>query len=249
MFLCQLILGEEGRDHTWVNVMKYYILKQEDCMVQALPQYLLQFAPSKSELAKTLEEETRGAPCGEEASSLKPCRDQTQAVVTERATRQLRLGWLDPTQLKRGMKSLRTDVQDFLKGHAVRSVTPHTSEGRLAAYVMLEEAIGLEQLADLNVRPYHGRYRITVDDASPDKNTGVCPQLAGPSSYCRGWNLGDNAAWYASCNFQHPAELSPLHKSASRLETVPRNTAKWDEVVGLMEKRMRRVQIVGMERI
>eukprot|EP00746_Dinoflagellata_sp_MGD_P071961 gnl/MRDRNA2_/MRDRNA2_29250_c0_seq1.p1 gnl/MRDRNA2_/MRDRNA2_29250_c0~~gnl/MRDRNA2_/MRDRNA2_29250_c0_seq1.p1 ORF type:complete len:819 (+),score=103.74 gnl/MRDRNA2_/MRDRNA2_29250_c0_seq1:64-2457(+) len=46
MFLCKLLLGAEHVDHTWVKDMKYYVVKQRDGLVQALPVYLVQFQPS-----------------------------------------------------------------------------------------------------------------------------------------------------------------------------------------------------------
>jgi hypothetical protein len=45
MFLCRLHLGEEGpeRDHVWIDDMKYYVVKQRDAMMQALPMYVVEF--------------------------------------------------------------------------------------------------------------------------------------------------------------------------------------------------------------
>eukprot|EP00755_Sulcionema_specki_P037741 Sspe_Gene.109546::Locus_89685_Transcript_1_1_Confidence_1.000_Length_298::g.109546::m.109546 len=98
MFLCQLILGDGTKDHTWVDSCKYYVLKQRDAMIQALPQYLLQFQKSKSPLAKVLAEEAGSAKDdhasflamqAEQKGGVKPCRDRTEAMMEATATRHL----------------------------------------------------------------------------------------------------------------------------------------------------------------
>merc|ERR1719440_916195 len=56
MFLCKLLLGAEGPDHTWVDEAKYYVVKQSDGLYQALPVYLVQFQASERRLVRWLGE-------------------------------------------------------------------------------------------------------------------------------------------------------------------------------------------------
>eukprot|EP00755_Sulcionema_specki_P025903 Sspe_Gene.1655::Locus_553_Transcript_1_1_Confidence_1.000_Length_2308::g.1655::m.1655 len=261
MFMCQLILGEGDKDHTWVNTMKYYILKQREGMVQALPQYLVQFQETSSPLAKDLVQKTVKAEDDQAAframqamqkGGEKPCRDRTEGVLELTETRHVHLGWLDSKLLQGEQEGLEADVADFLRGHRVRRVVEDRNGTRVGAFVELEEAITQEQFGELNTRLYHGKYRISVDDESPRsvcESRKVCPKLTGPGKFCRGWNLaGHGGAWWESCKFQHPEELFTTHMAKYKLEAVLSETAKWDEVVGRLCQEMPGVKVVGMER-
>lgn len=43
MFLCKLLLGKPDVDHTWVQSAQYYVIKQAEGQVQAMPMYLIRF--------------------------------------------------------------------------------------------------------------------------------------------------------------------------------------------------------------
>eukprot|EP00755_Sulcionema_specki_P022801 Sspe_Gene.77380::Locus_48349_Transcript_2_2_Confidence_0.667_Length_1984::g.77380::m.77380 len=261
MFMCQLVLGEQDVDHIWVDDMKYYVLKQREGQVQALPQYLLQFRDSASPLAKELSEKTVTAE-DDKASFLamqamqkgggRPCRDRTEGTLEQARTRHVHLGWLDSKLLQHGQKELEADVTDFLRGHGVKKVIEDRNGTRVGAFVELKVPITQEQFGELNTRLYHGKYRISVDDESPRviaESRRVCPKLTGPGKYCRGWNLaGHGGAWWESCKFQHPAELFTTYKAKYTVEPVLRVTAKWDEVEGLLLRELVGVKVVGMER-
>merc|ERR1719188_2517593 len=58
MFLCRLLLGKSDLDHTWVDTCKYYVIKQRDCRIQALPLFLVQFRASTGSLVGQLRDVT-----------------------------------------------------------------------------------------------------------------------------------------------------------------------------------------------
>merc|ERR1711920_798895 len=121
----------------------------------------------------------------------------------------------------------------FLHGYAVSEVIPERNGARIGAFVLLAHAIGKEAFSILRQRRYRGEYLISVDDQQPNNPRcvgKVCPRLAGPSHYCRGWNLRGHQAWQWGCPFEHPAEHFPTYKATYSMEPVPRGTAKFDEI-------------------
>jgi len=99
--------------------------------------------------------------------------------------------------------------------------------------VLLAKAINRTEFELLSRRPYHGEFRISVDDQQPGnpKCKGqLCPRLTGPSHYCRGWNLKGHHAWQWGCPFDHPEDQRPTHGAKYTLERVSNSTAKYDEI-------------------
>jgi len=240
MFLCKLLLGSEGADHTWVDDMKYYVVKQRRGCVQALPVYLVQFLPSSGQLAGWLAEiHAQRSP--EEEGTLQYCQRGGQSACEARrdagmsaeSTSQLWLGWLDPELARADDDAIADDVCAFLHGLGVAEVIPERNGARVGAYVLLKAPLSREHYAALAARRYRNRCRISVDDAqreNPRCCGKPCPRLTGPSGYCRGWNIFGHRAWQWGCPFEHPLELRPTHGTMYNLEDVLPRSAKYDEI-------------------
>jgi len=92
---------------------------------------------------------------------------------------------------------------------------------------------------------------ISVDDAQPANprcKGKVCPRWAGPSKYCRGWNIRGHAAWQWGCPFEHPEDHRPTFLVEPTCEQVPRGSAKFDEIETEMRRSMPSARIVKIER-
>lgn len=239
MLLCKLLLGTEDEHHTWVKDMKYYVMKQHEGMMQALPVYLVQFSSSASELCKWLS--TLSAPILEEVGTLQgrqrggqsACAARSDAGMSAESTRFLWLGWLAPELTKQNDDAITDDVVDFLVGLEVESVVPERNGARIGAFAKLTKAISKAQYQEVVSRLYHGKFRISVDDAQPDNprcSSKPCPRLTGPSKYCRGWNIRGHHAWHWGCPFDHSLDLRPTHRAWYTLEDVYPQTAKYDEI-------------------
>jgi len=99
--------------------------------------------------------------------------------------------------------------------------------------VLLQEPISKTQFQELSRRTYHGQFTISVDDQQPCNPRCVgknCPRLAGPSRYCRGWNIRGHNAWQWGCPFDHPLHLRPTHGASFALDDIQPRTAKYDEI-------------------
>jgi len=240
MFLCKLLLGAEGEDHTWVDDMKYYVVKQRGGLYQALPVYLVQFAANWGELTQWLQS-VQPPPRAEEAGTLQQrqrggqsaCEARRDAGMAAETTRHLWLGWLAPELASASDDIISDDVCAFLEDLAVVDVVPERNGARVGAYVKLATPLSRDHFSDVAQRRYRGRFRISVDDAQPanPRCTGkTCPRLTGPSGYCRGWNIMGHQAWQWGCPFDHPLDLRPTHNTKYCLEPVLPKTAKFDEI-------------------
>eukprot|EP01064_Diplonema_japonicum_P038065 TRINITY_DN910_c0_g1_i1.p1 TRINITY_DN910_c0_g1~~TRINITY_DN910_c0_g1_i1.p1 ORF type:complete len:1049 (+),score=377.26 TRINITY_DN910_c0_g1_i1:50-3196(+) len=262
MFLCKLILGEAGTDHEWVPSMKYYIMKQREGNIQAIPMYLLQFQPTSSSrsplsvrMSKVSDDEKEAAATllkmgAKQRGGVKAEKGRMDTAMVARGTRHLWLGWLDP-RVGRDDAELEKDVKEFLKGHQVKMVKPERNAARVGAFVELEEAVNKLQMAELNARLYRGEQTITVDNAQPDNpymSGRPCPRLCGPSRYCRGWNLRGHCDWTEACSFKHDKASFVNFGESLRYERVPKGTAKYDELASEMERGGLR-NIKGIRRI
>jgi len=239
MFLCKLLLGQEGLDHDWVNQTKYYILKQRNCRIQALPLYLVQFRPSSEALAMrllSLPEKGSAEPVAlavRQRGGMQACEARRDAGMVAGSTRHLWLGWLSPDLCRRNDEVVEEDVKQFFKGHAVAQVIPERNGARIGAFVLLVEPIGRSAFEVLRKRLYRGQFQISVDDqqpANPRCAGKVCPRFTGPSRYCRGWNIRGHHAWQWGCPFEHPEESRATHGAQYSLDVVPRGSAKFDEI-------------------
>lgn len=238
MFLCKLLLGTEHAHHTWVDEQKYYVIKQHDGMVQALPVYLVQFERSEGKLCQwlstlTAPEVAAGTLQNRQRGGQSACTARPDAGMAASSTSFLWLGWLAPELARQSDDAITDDVTAFLKGLEVEMVLPERNGARVGAYAKLSTAISKAQYEEVARRLYHGKFRISVDDAQP-KNPRcagkACPRLTGPSKYCRGWNIGGHQAWNWGCPFDHPLHLRPTHGVSYSLEPVPPRSAKYDEI-------------------
>eukprot|EP01065_Artemidia_motanka_P002309 TRINITY_DN11092_c0_g1_i1.p1 TRINITY_DN11092_c0_g1~~TRINITY_DN11092_c0_g1_i1.p1 ORF type:complete len:1213 (+),score=315.82 TRINITY_DN11092_c0_g1_i1:56-3694(+) len=256
MFLCRLHLGEEGqeRDHVWVNSCKYYVVKQRDCMVQALPMYVLEFecsygcgdenAALRKRLDQLAAENVSVAGAGlldRFRGATKPCAGRRDAGMHVASTTQLWLGWLMPDQTQ---EELISDMKEHLAPHTVTDVVAERSAMRLGAWVTLKSPISRAEFEALRRKRYRGRYEISVDDESVDcpvRSKQLCPRLAGPSKYCRGWNLRGTAHWHTRCRFAHPEAVKPTCGIESGMEfhVLEKGSAKYDQIVGEFAKGIR----------
>lgn len=240
MFLCKLLLGEADVHHTWVDEMKYYVVKQYDGMVQALPVYLVQFQPTYGSLIDwlsnlsfqcdtlengTLQHRQRG---GQTACTARP-----DAGMTAESTSFLWLGWLAPELAKQSDDAIEDDIIAFLEGVKVEQVVPERNGARVGAFVRLANPVSKSEFEQLADRRYHDKFRISVDDVQPNNPRcagKACPRLTGPSKYCRGWNIGGHHAWNWGCPFDHPLELRPTHNASYTMELLQPHSAKYDEI-------------------
>ena len=245
MFLCGLILGAADVDHTWVQDMGYYVMKQQGGNIQCLPRYLIRFAPEacpEARLGKALAQfggeaddaEATLRKMGEDQrGGVEACKGRVDATMMAAHTRCLWMGWLDP-ELGRDDAAVEASVRTFLAGHKVVMVKPERNGARVGAFVELAAAVGQAQLAELNTRPYGARgLRISVDDAQPGNAFLAqrrCPKLCGPGKYCRGWNLNGHHDWTETCSFRHSPDMFVTHGAQLQYETLRRGTAKYDEL-------------------
>eukprot|EP01062_Namystynia_karyoxenos_P031562 TRINITY_DN2340_c0_g3_i1.p1 TRINITY_DN2340_c0_g3~~TRINITY_DN2340_c0_g3_i1.p1 ORF type:complete len:511 (+),score=144.63 TRINITY_DN2340_c0_g3_i1:730-2262(+) len=243
MFMCKLILGEEGTDHTWVDSMKYYVVKQREGHVQARPLYLVQFGEGASEIGQRLrtlgfyerdgnvsEELAAGQPGGK-----RPCRGRQGCRIVSDRTRHLWVGWLDPRLCTASDDEIREDVADYLHGYDISKVIPERNGARVGAYVLLAHSISSDQFSDVTRRKYQGQYWISVDDTQPDnpfKKDKPCPRLTGKSKYCRGWNIRGHRSWHEGCPYRHDAAIRPTAAAEYTLQDLPEGHAMYDKIVG-----------------
>lgn len=133
----------------------------------------------------------------------------------------------------------------------MKQVVPERNGARIGAFVLLEDVISKAQFEALGKRPYHGTFNISVDDAQPQNPRcagRVCPRWAGPSHYCRGWNIRGHAAWNWGCAFSHPEELRPTFQAEVELETIKPGSAKFDEIQTELQRSMPHACIVRIQR-
>merc|ERR1712070_46222 len=107
------------------------------------------------------------------------------------------------------------------------------------------------EFALLSRRQYRGEFRISVDDAQPGNPScagRTCPRLAGPSKYCRGWNIRGHAAWQWGCPFAHPEEMRPTFDAEASLQAIQPGSAKFDEIQTDLRRSMPHAQIVKIQR-
>jgi len=238
MFLCKLLLGKADVDHTWVDSTKYYVLKQRDALIQALPIFLVQFQPTRSAFQDRLlalpERGVEGlALAVRQRGGLQACEARRDAGMDADFTRHLWIGWLSPDLCQKSDDAVEEDVKLFLKGYAIVEVIPERNGARIGAFVLLANPIDRSSFDVLRRRRYHGQIRITVDDQQPGNprcEGKPCPRLCGPSHYCRGWNIRGHHTWQWGCPFDHPEELRATFNAEYSLEHVPKGSAKFDEI-------------------
>lgn len=259
MFLCKLLLGVEGDDHTWHAGPQYYVIKQRESRMQVLPLFVVQFRASESPLSNRLrtqvelrDAEEQGSLAVQQRGGCTACPARRDAGMSAMSTRHLWLGWLDPALRLRDDDGIAEDVRGFLEGHAVTQVVPERNGARIGAYVLLQESIDQKQFTLLAARKYHGEFWISVDDAQPSNprcSGKVCPRLTGPSGYCRGWNIRGHAGWQWGCPFAHPEEARPTHGVEYTLESVRAGSAKHDEICTDLQRSMPGARVVGIHRV
>jgi hypothetical protein len=143
------------------------------------------------------------------------------------------------------------DVEKFLEGFRVKEVIPERNGARVGAYVLLEEAIDQGDFNNLCNRLYHGQCTISVDDAQPGNPRcagKICPRFAGPSKYCRGWNVRGHSAWQWGCPFAHPEDQRPTFDAEVELESIKPGTAKFDEIQTELHRSMPHARILKIQR-
>lgn len=239
MFLCKLLLGQADLDHTWVDSCSYYVVKQRDRRVQALPLFLVQFKESCGDLSQRLSDlvtrdvEAKGHLATLQRGGFRACEARRDAGMEAEATRHLWVGWLAPELCQQNNDAVAEDVERFLHGYAVAEVIPERNGARIGAFVLLTNPIGKADYNILRRRRYRGEGFISVDDQQPNNprcRGKVCPRLTGPSHFCRGWNLRGHQAWQWGCPFDHPATHSPTYGAKYTLVPIKRGTAKFDEI-------------------
>eukprot|EP00755_Sulcionema_specki_P020942 Sspe_Gene.12849::Locus_4401_Transcript_1_1_Confidence_1.000_Length_2103::g.12849::m.12849 len=242
MFFCKLLLGQPGRDHTWVEDCKYYVMQQAPGKVLALPMFVVQFkdAPARAPLSTTYAAERQRGKMSQRGVDF-PTKGRADALMEARETKYLWVGWLDPTLTTKDDSVVEDDVRDFLQlGASVKCVIPERNGNRrVGAYVELHAAISRDQVAALAHRPYHGEYIISVDDAQPENPwcaKHVCPRLVGASGYCRGWNLRGHKMWWKACSFRHPTDRWPTAAARGSLQPLDRHSAKYDSLRSEIEE-------------
>jgi len=261
MFLCKLMLGEVDKDHTWHAGPKYYVIKQREGRMQVLPIFLLQFkaTSASSQLALELkthvllrDSEEGGSLASQQRGGLCACPARRDAGMTAESTQHLWLGWLDPTLRFHNDDAVAEDVCKFLEGHVVDQVVPERNGARIGAFVHLRDPLSRSSFAALASRRYRGEFRISVDDAQPANprcRGKMCPRLAGPSRYCRGWNIRGHAAWQWGCPYDHPEDARPTHGVEYTLEQIPSTTAKFDEIQTEMRRSMPGAKVLRVQRV
>eukprot|EP01064_Diplonema_japonicum_P003982 TRINITY_DN1263_c1_g4_i2.p1 TRINITY_DN1263_c1_g4~~TRINITY_DN1263_c1_g4_i2.p1 ORF type:complete len:1212 (+),score=312.10 TRINITY_DN1263_c1_g4_i2:65-3637(+) len=264
MFLCKLILGKQDVDHTYVDQYDYYIMKQRQGNIQAMPMYLIQWGPPTTRLCKQLRVYSRDDQTSEaflrrlgeqQRGGVEACRGRVNGGMSAASTKHLWLGWLEPTLVK-DEAVLKKDVTDFLEGHEVAEVISDRNGARVGAYVLLVHKISQIQVASLNNKKYRDSLRISVDDAQPGNPwmaSKPCPLLKGPGGYCRGSNLRGHTDWTKVCSFRHDARDSLTFDASLRYESIPDGSAKYNELateVGRLGRvtRVRRIVNAKLEK-
>jgi len=240
MFLCKLLLGAEGTDHTWVNDMKYYVVKQRNQYVQALPVYLVQFQYSCGEVVSWLSQvssmpqvQDEGTLQYRQRGGQSACEARRDAGMAAATTTQLWVGWLAPELGQASDDAIHDDVCRFLHGVQISEVIPERNGARVGAHVLLTEPLTKAAFDEVASRRYRGKFRISVDDGQPQNPRcagKACPRLTGPSGYCRGWNLAGHRAWQWSCPFEHPLDCRPTHGVTFSVHEVAPKSAIYDQV-------------------
>ena len=248
MFVCHLILGKEGVDHTWEKTNGYYVIKQNNGHVQCLPQYLIQFQDTgDTELYRTLSAFATDEKAGEESlqrlresqyGGERPCKGRLDCGMMAASTSQVWVGWLDPS-LEANHDAVRADLDKFLAGHDVKQVIVDINAARFGAFVEFATSLTQAQVAELNTRPYGKEgYQISVDDAQPEnpyKQLLRCPRLHGAGKFCRMWNLRGHENWTEACPFKHEAFAFPLASAKLEYETLAVGSAKYMELAQEVE--------------
>jgi len=241
MFLCKILLGKPNVDHTWAAGPQYYVIKQRESRMQILPMFLLQFKSSSSsfyqkltaELALTKDAEESSALVGKQKGGMFACEARRDAGMSAENTRHLWVGWLSPSLRFQDNDGVHDDICEFLHGLLVAQVVPERNGTRIGAFVLLESPVDRATFREIAKRKYRGQYTISVDDAQPanPRCTGkMCPRLAGPSKFCRGWNIRGHAAWQWGCAYEHPEDMRPTFAADVSMETVNSGSAKYDEI-------------------
>ena len=242
MFVCKLILGEEGVDHTWKKTRGYYVIKQNNGHIQCLPQYLIQFQDTgDTELYRTLSAFATDEKAGEESlrrlgerqfGGERPCKGRIEGCMMAATSSQLWVGWLDPSLGTDA--AVRADLCEFLKGCDVKQVIVERSSARVGAFVEFATSLTQAQVAELNTRPYGKEgHQISVDDTQPENpytQHSKCPKLHGAAKFCRGWNLRGHDNWTEACSFKHEAASFPLASAELEYETLAEGSAKYVEL-------------------
>jgi len=261
MFLCKLLLGEADRDHTWHAGPQYYVIKQREGRMQVLPMYLIQFqasAPRSNLLAELKlnavlkDSEEDGTLASQQRGGLIASPARRNAGMDAASTKHLWLGWLDPSLRFQNDDGVAEDVCKFLEGCEVEQVIPERNGARIGAFVLLRKSISRSFFGELARRKYRGRFNISVDDqqpANPRCQGQLCPRLAGPSRYCRGWNIKGHAAWQWGCPYDHPEDARPTHTAEYSLEQLAKGSAKFDEIQTEMRRSMPGAQVVKVQRV
>ena len=242
MFVCNLILGKEGVDHTWKSDQGYFVIKQNNGHVQCLPRYLIQFKDTgDTELCRRLsafatdeeaEEESLRRLGQSQAGGERPCKGRPFGCMMAESTSRMWVGWLDPDLGSDA--AVRADVCEFLKGYDVKLKRVDRNGARLGAYVEFATSLTQAQVAELNTRPYGKEsHQISVDDTQPEnpyKQSLPCPRLHGQAKYCRGWNLRERENWTATCSYNHEADAFPLASAELKYETLAEGSVKYEEL-------------------
>eukprot|EP01059_Diplonema_ambulator_P011689 TRINITY_DN2172_c0_g1_i4.p1 TRINITY_DN2172_c0_g1~~TRINITY_DN2172_c0_g1_i4.p1 ORF type:complete len:810 (+),score=250.26 TRINITY_DN2172_c0_g1_i4:39-2432(+) len=243
MFQCDLILGEEGDDHTWQGTSKYYILKQHEGNNQAMPRFLLQFvnkAPTNTELGEALAAAASGTDHVEDHMRRKLAVQQVGGTsaskarwwcgMSEASTKYLWVGWLDP--LLREDSQVEAAVRKFLWDCKVKEVTAVRNAARVGARVELLEPIDKVKFAKLAERLYEGVH-ITVDDGQVVNGVWTnrdCLRLTTNQHACRSWNLRGHYSWMHGCPMRHRPEMLWNAQSTVEYEELREGGAKFDEI-------------------
>ena len=248
MFVCKLILGEEGVDHTWEKTLGYYVIKQNNGHIQCLPQYLIQFKDTgDTQLYRTLSAFATDEKAGEESlrrlgelqfGGERPCKGRMYGGMMAASTSQVWVGWLDPS-LGGSDEAVLADLDKFLKGYDVKQVIVDRNGARFGAFVEFATSLTQAQVAELNTRPYGKEgYQISVVDEQPVNpylQQSKCPKLDGPAKFCRGWNLRGHENWTGACSFKHEAASFPLASAELEYETLAVGSAKYMELAQEVE--------------
>merc|ERR1712176_1327198 len=162
MFLCKLLLGKADLDHLWVDSCSYYVVKQRDQRVQALPLFLVQFQESSGKLSRHLSDlaardvEVIGHLAARRRGGFRPCEARRDVGMEAEATRHLWLGWLSPELCQHDNDTIAEDVKRFLHGYEVTEVIPERNGARIGAFVLLASLIGKADYNSLRKRRYRG---------------------------------------------------------------------------------------------
>ncbi|KAJ9436880.1 hypothetical protein DIPPA_29230 [Diplonema papillatum] len=182
MFICKLILGTAGVDHDWIPSTKYYIMKQNEGNVQALPMYLIQYqtgAPGSPLLAKLAEfkcaehhaEEIFNRMGQRQRGGVLPEKGRVDGGMSAAATKCLWVGWIDRDLGKQSDEQLdRSGAVSWVKrvvGTDVPSLFSFTANNRRLSTV-LKVAREVEGTAEAGLRRLLGALGYTDEEAPPE---------------------------------------------------------------------------------